>query len=74
MAVTVDRRLWLAADGETLVEDGDPKASTLWATEGTDVSDDEAKRVGYKPAGKASSKSAKQPANKARSAPSEDKG
>lgn len=51
MAVTVDRRLFLTADGE-LVEDGDPRGTFLWAGEGTDVDEDEAKRVGYKPAGK----------------------
>lgn len=48
-SITVDRRLWLTEDGETLVEDGDPKAAFLWANEGREVREDEAKRVGYKP-------------------------
>ena len=56
-SITVDRRLWLAEDGETLVEDGDPKAAFLWANEGRDVHEDEAKRVGYKPKSSSRSKS-----------------
>lgn len=49
--VTVDRRLWLAADRETLVEDGDPRATFLWAAAaGREVPADEAERVGYAPA------------------------
>lgn len=69
MAVTVDRRLYLAADNETLVEDGDPNAAFLWASEGDEVSDDEAKRVGYKP----SRKSSRAAEDKSQAAPAEDK-
>lgn len=47
--ITADRRLWLTADGE-LVEDGDSRAAFLWAVEGREVSAEEAKRLGYKPA------------------------
>lgn len=69
MTVKVDRRLYLAADRETLVEDGDPGAAFLWASEGDEVTDEEAERVGYKP-----SRKSKQPAeDKAQVAPAEDK-
>lgn len=68
MAVTVDRRLFLSAEGE-LVEEGDPRAAFLWAGEGTEVDDDEAKRVGYKPA----TKEAKPAEDKQVKAPAEDK-
>lgn len=47
--VTVDRRLYLTADKSKVVEDGDPKAAFLWAIRGRNVSEEEAKRVGYKP-------------------------
>ena len=57
----LDRRLWLTADREGVVEDGDPKAAFLLGNEGTEVPDAEAKRLGVK------AKSA--PANKAKSAP-----
>lgn len=50
-SVIVDRRLWLTADKDKLVEDGDPKAAFLWANEGLEVTDEEANRVGYKPKG-----------------------
>lgn len=46
--VTVDRRLWLDADGK-VVEDGDPAAQFLWAAAGRQVPADEAERVGYRP-------------------------
>ncbi len=58
----LDRRLWLTADKESVVEDGDPKAAFLLGNEGTEVPDDEAKRLGVK------AKPA--PANKAKQAPS----
>ncbi len=50
--ITVDRRLWVTASGDTLVEEGDPDAAFLWAGEGREVDEDEAERVGYKPKGK----------------------
>lgn len=60
----LDRRLWLTADREEVVEDGDPKAAFLLGNEGTEVPDEEAKRLGVK------AKAA--PANKAK-APSSNK-
>lgn len=47
--ITVDRRLYLAADRKTLVEEGDPRAAFLWAGAGTEVTREEATRVGYTP-------------------------
>lgn len=47
--ITADRRLWLTADGDELVEDGDSRAATLWAIEGREVLADEADRLGYEP-------------------------
>lgn len=64
--VTVNRRLWLTADRDTLVEDGDPRAAYLWAIEGDQVTQEEAERVSYQP------KSRRQPPNKM-AAPAEDK-
>lgn len=66
---TVDRRLYLTADESELVEEGDPRAAFLWAGEGTEVSDEDAERVGYKPP----RKSAAPAEDKAVSAPAEDK-
>lgn len=57
----LDRKLWLTEDRAKVVEDGDPNAAFLLGNEGTEVPDDEAKRLGVK------AKSA--PANKAKSAP-----
>ncbi len=56
----VDRRLWLTADKERVVEDGDPAAAFLFASEGDEISDEDAKQYGVK------AKAA--PANKAQSA------
>lgn len=42
--VTVGERLWLTADRERLVADGDPDAAYLFATPGQAVSRDEAER------------------------------
>lgn len=68
--VTIDRNLYLADDGETLVEEGDPRAAHHWALAGSTRSEAEAERVGYKPA-----KKSKQPSeDKAQDGPSEDKG
>lgn len=67
--VQIDRPLFLADDGETLVEAGDPRAASVWALEGSTRSSQEVERVGYKP----QTKSAPKPANKAQPAPSEDK-
>ena len=48
-SVTVNRRLWLTADRESIVEDGDPASAFLWAIEGESIALDEAERVGYAP-------------------------
>jgi hypothetical protein len=45
----LDRRLWLTADREHVVEDGDPEAAFLLGGPGDEVDDDEAKRLGIKP-------------------------
>lgn len=58
----LDRKLWLTADKSKVVEDGSPDAAFLLGTEGTEVPDAEAERLGVK------AKSA--PANKARTASS----
>lgn len=55
----LDRKLWLTADREKVVEDGDPNAAFLLGNEGSEVPDDEAKRLGL------GSKKAAEPANKA---------
>ena len=55
---TLDRKLWLTPDKDRVVEDGDPEAAFLLGNEGTEVSDDEAERLGL-------IKAAKEPANKA---------
>lgn len=44
-----DKRLYLAADGETVVEDGDMRANTLLVGAGCEISDDEARRYGLMP-------------------------
>lgn len=54
----LDRKLWLTADRSKVVEDGDPEAAFLYGTAGTEVSADEAKRLGV------AAKKAKEPANK----------
>lgn len=59
----LDRKLWLTEDGK-VVEDGDPRSAFLFGTEGTEVPDDEAKRLGI--AVKPATKQAPAPANKAR--------
>lgn len=71
-----DRRLWLTADRERVVEEGDPEAAFLFATPGKEVSDEDAERYGLKPSRKAKDddapvaeeKQAPPPANKARKA------
>ena len=44
--VIADRRLYQAADG-TLVEAGDPRAASLYATPGQEIPRAEAERLGY---------------------------
>jgi hypothetical protein len=45
-SLRADRRLYLAADQQTVVEDGDPRAAFLLATPGTEISEADAKRLG----------------------------
>lgn len=56
----VDRKLWLTSDKERVVEDGHPEAAFLFASEGDEITDEDAKRYGVKQAAA--------PANKARGA------
>jgi hypothetical protein len=42
----VDERLWLTADRERVVRDGDPEAAFLFATPGKRISAEDAKRYG----------------------------
>lgn len=44
----LDRKLWLTADKDRVVEDGDPAAAFLLGNEGTTVPNDEAERLGIK--------------------------
>lgn len=44
-----DKRLYLAADGETVVEDGDARANTLLVGAGGEIADDDARRYGLLP-------------------------
>ena len=66
---TADRRLWLTADRETVVEEGDSRAAFLLATPGDEVSDDDAKRFGLKAPAKPADKAATKPADKQAPAP-----
>ena len=63
--IRVDRNLYLTADRDELVEEGDARAAFAWAREGSTRPKDEADRLGYK--------AKSQPANKAKAAPTEDK-
>lgn len=64
MTVTADRKLWLAADKETVVEDGDAGAAFLFASPGDEISDEDAKRYGVKSKSKPAEKQAPPPSNK----------
>jgi hypothetical protein len=44
--ITVEERVYLDADGKATTDEA--KASTLWATPGTEVSEEDAKAAGYK--------------------------
>ncbi len=48
--ITIDRTLWLTAERDRVVEDGDPAAAFLYATAGKRVSAEEAERFGAMPA------------------------
>lgn len=43
--IVLDRKLWLTADRNHVVEDGSPKARFLLGTEGTQLSLEEARRL-----------------------------
>lgn len=62
--ITADRRIYLNEDEDTLLEEGDPEARTLFAAEGDEISEDAAKRLGYKPLSESKMKEAA--ANKAK--------
>lgn len=62
--VTVTERLYLTADRERVVKEGDPAAAFLFATPGKDVSAEDAKRYGIKEAAKPADKAAPAPENK----------
>lgn len=71
-----DRKLYLTADRERVVEEGDPEAAFLLAAPGKEISDADAEKYGLKPApaaeekeaAPADNKQAAAPANKARKA------
>lgn len=44
--LTADRRLWLTADNETIVEEGDPKAAFLLCGAGQVIPERDAERFG----------------------------
>lgn len=44
--VESEERLWLTADGESLVVEGDPAAASLFATPGKRISREDAERFG----------------------------
>lgn len=70
-----DRRYWLTADGQRLVEDGDPDARSLFAAEGDEISAEDVKRFGLKaPKADADEKAAQPQPNKARGGAPENKG
>lgn len=83
--IIVDRRLFLTADKDRLVEPDDPEAAFLWAGEGDEVTEEAAKAVGYtggkkvkaeadQPAAdEPEAKEADAPEDKAEPAPAEDK-
>lgn len=43
------RRLWLTADGKALVEDGDPRAASLWCNAAMEMPRDEYERLTGRP-------------------------
>lgn len=64
-----DRKLFLTADRERVVEEGDPDAAFLLAAPGKQISDADAERYGLKPKAKAEAKQADEPDNKEAPAP-----
>ena len=62
--VTATERLYLTADKERVVKEGDPDAAFLFVTPGKEISAEDAKRYGIKEAAKPANKEAEAPANK----------
>jgi hypothetical protein len=75
MPYIATRRLYLAADGQTVVEEGDPRAATLLVGVGGQLSDADAARYGLltSPDPEPGEKARPAPANKLRKAPAENK-
>lgn len=71
LSVELGEKLWLTADRDEVVPDGDPQAAFLLGTAGTRVAVEEAERLGLVKKG-AKAKEASPEADKA-SAPDEDK-
>jgi hypothetical protein len=68
--VIAERRLFLTADQERVVEEGDPAAAFLFAAPGDDISDEDAEKYGLNaPAPKAPTKEAPKPEDKQAAAP-----
>lgn len=65
-------RLYLNSDRTKLVAEDDPDAATLFATEGDDISDEDAKKYGVT-AAKETKAEAAAPEDKAEDGPAEDK-
>lgn len=69
MSFVADRRLWLTADQESVVEDGDPAAAFLFVSEGDEVSAEDVERFGLKRAAKAAKQAAQVEDKQAEPAP-----
>lgn len=65
----LDRRLWLTADKDRVVEDGDPEAAFLLGTEGKEIPDSEAERLGLKGSKKPAVQAEPEPEVKEKPAP-----
>lgn len=63
--VKVTERLYLTADKERVVKEGDPAAAFLYATPGKEITAEDAKRYGIKAAAKPADKAEPAPENKA---------
>jgi hypothetical protein len=74
MAYVTDRRLWLTADRERVVEDGDPEAASLLASRGKALPDEVARRYGLtgKPAQPEAVEAAEAPAAEDADPPADD--
>lgn len=72
-----DKRLWLTADGATVVEDGDPRARVLLVAAGGEIDDALAKKFGLPEYTQAAHEHAQAPADEPTAmkaqAPDEDK-